>query len=178
MSRSSSNFSEPDDQEVLSAPRNSTTKRIFIAATRMNDGKTTTSLALFAALRTLTDKVGFIKPVGQRFVTVDGQQIDEDSVLLDEIFKVEVPIQAMSPIAIHPTFTRDFLDNPSDLLDAHINKMCRAFDRAAYEKDYIIIEGTWACRRGLCLRLVERRCGPVPECQSHYRRKWWHRAPH
>lgn len=142
MSRSSSNFSEPNDHEVLSAPRNSTTKRIFIAATRMNDGKTTTSLALFAALRTLTDKVGFIKPVGQRFVTVDGQQIDEDSVLLDEIFKVEVPIQAMSPIAIHPTFTRDFLDNPSDLLDAHINKMCRAFDRAAYEKDYIIIEGT------------------------------------
>ena len=23
-----------------------------------------------------------------------------------------------------------------------IDKMCRAFDRAAYEKDYIIIEGT------------------------------------
>ena len=39
------------DSELQSAPRNQSTKRIFIAATGMNDGKTTTSLALFAALR-------------------------------------------------------------------------------------------------------------------------------
>ncbi len=135
-------FVEPDDHEVLTAPRNTTTKRIFIAATRMNDGKTTTSLALFSALRTLTAKVGFIKPVGQRFVNVEGHQIDEDSVLLDQIFDVEVPIQAMSPIAVHPTFTRDFLEGSGGNLKTNIDKMCRAFDRAAYEKEYIIIEGT------------------------------------
>jgi len=135
-------FVEPDDHEVLTAPRNTTTKRIFIAATRMNDGKTTTSLALFSALRTLTAKVGFIKPVGQRFVNVEGHQIDEDSVLLDQIFDVEVPIQAMSPIAVHPTFTRDFLENSGKNLKTNIDKMCRAFDRAAYDKEYIIIEGT------------------------------------
>ena len=133
---------EPDDTELLSAPRNTTTKRIFIAATRMNDGKTTTSLALFAALRTRTNKVGFIKPVGQRFVEVDGQNIDEDSVLLDSIFKVDIPIEAMSPISIHPTFTREFLDDPEQKDKIQIDRMCRAFDRAAYEKDYVIIEGT------------------------------------
>ena len=135
-------FVEPDDHEVLTAPRNKTTKRIFIAATRMNDGKTTTSLALFSALRTFTERVGFIKPVGQRFVEVEGHKIDEDSVLLDQIFDVEVPIQAMSPIAIHPTFTRDYLENPGEQQAEIIDQMCRAFDRAAYDKDYIIIEGT------------------------------------
>ncbi len=135
-------FTEPDDNEILKAPRNKSTKRIFIAATRMNDGKTTTSLALFAALRTRTKNVGFIKPVGQRFVEVDGHQIDEDSVLLNQIFDVEIPIQAMSPISIHPTFTRDFLDNPNQNHTALIDKMCRAFDRAAFQNDYIIIEGT------------------------------------
>ena len=83
---------EKNDTELLSAPRNTSTKRIFIAATRMNDGKTTTSLALFAALRTRTSKVGFIKPVGQRFIEVDGQQIDEDSVLLDSIFDVDLSL--------------------------------------------------------------------------------------
>jgi len=108
----------------------------------MNDGKTTTSLALFAALRSLTPKVGFIKPVGQRFVEVEGQQIDEDSVLLDKIFDVKVPIKAMSPIAIHPTFTRDFLGDPCKNHATVIDKMCRAFDRAAFEKEYVIIEGT------------------------------------
>ena len=133
---------EADDNELLSTPRNTSTKRIFIAATRMNDGKTTTSLGLFAALRTRTRKVGFIKPVGQRFIEVDGQQIDEDSILLDSIFKVDVPIEAMSPISIHPTFTREFLDDPEEKNKIQIDHMCRGFDRAAYEKDYVIIEGT------------------------------------
>jgi BioD-like phosphotransacetylase family protein len=131
-----------DNSELLTTPKNKTTKRIFIAATRMNDGKTTTSLALFAALRNLTPKVGFIKPVGQRFVEVGGYKVDEDSVLLDRIFDVEVPIEAMSPIAIHSTFTREFLDDPVENHAGIIDKMCRAFDRAAFEKDYIIVEGT------------------------------------
>lgn len=135
-------FVESNDDSLLDAPRNVSTKRIFIAATRMNDGKTTVSLALFSALQALSRKVGFIKPVGQRFVEVEGHKIDEDTVLLDTIFDVKVPIQAMSPISIHPTFTREYLDNPGKSHDKLIDTMCRAFDRAAYEKDYIIIEGT------------------------------------
>lgn len=132
----------PNNAELLTAPRNETTKRIFIAATRMNDGKTTTSLALFSALQSITEKVGFIKPVGQRFVELDGHQIDEDSVLLNQTFNVKVPIQAMSPIAIHGNFTREYLDNPDNNHAKLIDTMCQAFDRAAYEKEYIIIEGT------------------------------------
>jgi len=108
----------------------------------MNDGKTTTSLALFAALRAITDRVGFIKPVGQRFIELDGHQIDEDTVLLNQTFNVMVPMQAMSPIAIHPNFTREYFGNPAANHARLIDIMCRAFDRAAYEKDYIIIEGT------------------------------------
>ncbi len=135
-------FTEPCDTEVLIVPRNKNTKRIFIAATRMNDGKTTTSLALFSALRSVTQDVGFIKPVGQRFVEVEGHQIDEDSVLLNRIFDVKTPMKAMSPIAIHPTFTREFLDSPGKTHPELINQMCRAFDRAAFNNEYIIIEGT------------------------------------
>lgn len=135
-------FTESNDTELLTTSRNRSTKRIFIAATRMNDGKTTTSLALFSALRGFTQKVGFIKPVGQRFVDVEGQKIDEDSVLLDKIFNVEIPIQAMSPIAIHPHFTREYLDDPEQHHPRLIDRMCRAFDRAAYEQEYIIIEGS------------------------------------
>lgn len=135
-------FTEPDDKEILTAPRNKTTKRIFIAATRMNDGKTTTCLALFSALRSITERVGFIKPVGQRFVEVEGHKIDEDSVLLNKIFNVEIPIRAMSPIAIHSTFTRDYLDSPDENHTEIIDKMCRAFDRAAFDQEYVIIEGT------------------------------------
>jgi phosphate acetyltransferase len=136
------NIVQENMPDRLTAPKNETTKRIFIAATRMNDGKTTTSLALFAALRSFTELVGFIKPIGQRFVEHDGHKIDEDSVLLNRIFEVPIPLQAMSPIAIHPNFTREYLESPDEVRPAMVDRMCKAFDRAAYEKDYIIIEGT------------------------------------
>lgn len=135
-------FTDSNDKEVLTAPRNKSTKRIFIAATRMNDGKTTTSLALYSALSHSTKKMGFIKPVGQRFVDIDGEKIDEDCLLLNETFDVSIPIQAMSPIVVHKNFTKEYLDEPETMYPQLINNLCRAFDRSAYEKDYIIIEGT------------------------------------
>ena len=54
---------------------NTVTPRVFIAATRQNDGKTTTSLGLIAALQQHFPRVGFIKPVGQRFVEVEGHKV-------------------------------------------------------------------------------------------------------
>jgi len=50
---------------------NTSLPRVFIAATRQNDGKTTTSLGLLSALQKRLQKVGYIKPVGQRFVQID-----------------------------------------------------------------------------------------------------------
>jgi BioD-like phosphotransacetylase family protein len=106
------------------------------------DGKTTTCLGLYGALQAHFPRVGFIKPVGQRFVEVHGQKIDEDSVLLDSIFQVRVPIESMSPVAIDSTFTRRFLENPEGLLPTLEDRICRAFDRVSWEKDFTIIEGT------------------------------------
>lgn len=128
--------------ELLTAPRNVSTKRVFIAATRMNDGKTTTCLGLYAAFRKQFKRVAFIKPIGQRFVEVHGHKVDEDSFLLDSVYHVEVPIEAMSPIAIDRTFTRRYIKNPEQALVRITDKLCRAFDRAAYESDVVIIEGT------------------------------------
>ena len=50
---------------------NTVTPRIFVAATEQNDGKTTTCLGLFAALRKRLGRIGYIKPVGQRFGLCD-----------------------------------------------------------------------------------------------------------
>ena len=135
-------FDGPNDSETLKKPRNKSTKRIFIAATRMNDGKTTTSLGLYSALNDGEKKIGYIKPVGQRFVDVNGEKIDEDSFLLTETFDVSVPIQAMSPIVVDKDFTKNYLDDSESIYPKIVNRLCRSFDRAAYEKDYIIIEGT------------------------------------
>lgn len=142
--RSESPFGHEQEGEsiLLSRPLNTTTRRIFVAATRMNEGKTTSCLGLFSALLAHSGKVGYIKPIGQRFIEIAGHQIDEDSFLFDHVFHPTVPIQAMSPIAIDSTFTRRFLKHPSRLYPILVDKLSRAFDRAAFDKDYIIIEGS------------------------------------
>jgi BioD-like phosphotransacetylase family protein len=127
---------------LLAKPTNIITRRIFVAATRMNDGKTTACLGLFAALQNFYPRVGFIKPVGQRLVEVEGHKVDEDSYLLDMIYKVKVPIESMSPITIDPMFTRRFLNNPEETYALLVDKISRAFDRVSWEKDFTLIEGT------------------------------------
>ncbi len=119
---------------------NTTTPRVFVAATQQNDGKTTTALGLFAALRQRVGRIGFIKPVGQRFVDVEGQQIDEDTVLIDQTFGVHTPLEAMSPIAVEPDFTRRYIEKSNN--EFLVKRIQHSFDRAAWEKDFVIIEGT------------------------------------
>lgn len=120
--------------------KNYTTPRIFIAATRQDDGKTTTSLGITAVLRKRFQRVGYIKPIGQRYVDVDGLKIDEDSVLINDTYNPGLPLDAMSPIAVDAHFTRDYLDSadPSRLE----TKVEDAFNRAAWEQDFVVIEGS------------------------------------
>ena len=128
---------------LLNKPLNTTTRRIFVAATRQNDGKTTTSLGLFGALHSLGHKVSYIKPVAQRIVEVEnGVEVDEDTFLLNSVYDVKIPIAAMSPVAVDSAFTRRYLDDPETLSPRIADTICRAFDRAAYEKDIIIVEGS------------------------------------
>lgn len=119
---------------------NTVTPRIFIAATHQDDGKTTSSLGLLAAFEKRLGRIGYIKPVGQRFSTVEGQMIDEDSVLIENTYDLKTPLEAMSPIAVEPDFTRQYIDggNIKNLTD----RIQNSFDRAAWEKDFTIIEGT------------------------------------
>lgn len=118
------------------------TPRLFVAATRQNDGKTTTCLGLFAAIQQRLSKVGYIKPIGQRFVKFHDHLIDEDTVLFDTTYEIHTPIESMSPVAIDATFTRRYLDDPAGMHPALVDSVLRAFDRSAYEKDIIIIEGS------------------------------------
>lgn len=119
---------------------NTTTPRVFIAATRQNDGKTTAALGLIAALQQHFPRVGYIKPVGQRFVEIEEQKIDEDTVLMDSVFRLNCPLVDMSPIAVEPDFTRKYLESANN--EALVRKIKKAFDRVAWEKDFVLCEGS------------------------------------
>ncbi|MDB6065108.1 MAG: hypothetical protein JWR26_1316 [Pedosphaera sp.] len=119
---------------------NNVTPRVFVAATRQNDGKTTSSLGLIAALQQFYPRIGYIKPVGQRFVEIEEQKIDEDTVLMDSVFKLNCPLVDMSPIAVEPDFTRKYLQSSNN--EVLVKKIQKAFDRVAWEKDFVLCEGS------------------------------------
>src|ERR1044071_5607329 len=108
---------------------NASTPRVFIAATRQNDGKTTTSLGLIAALQPRYPRVGYIKPVGQRFVEIAEQKIDEDTVLMDSVYRLNCPLVDMSPIAVEPDFTRKYLQSSNR--DALVKTIEKEIGRAS-----------------------------------------------
>jgi len=53
---------------------------------------------------------------------------------------VKTPLEAMSPIAIEPDFTRKYIENANH--DFFVRRLQNSFDRAAWEKDFVIIEGS------------------------------------
>ncbi|NLC57816.1 MAG: AAA family ATPase [Armatimonadetes bacterium] len=136
--------------------------KVFIAATQQNDGKTTVSLGLIAALQNRGLRVGFIKPVGQRYLEVDGQKLDEDAVLVADAAGLEGELAAMSPVAVESRFTREYIDHPTpnDLLQ----RIHTAFERAAYEKDFIVVEGTGHAGVGSCFDLSNAHVAQELQC--------------
>ncbi len=114
--------------------------RVYIAATRQNDGKTIASLGLIAAALNRTASVGYIKPVGQHYVQVNGHKIDEDAILVKDTYRVGCDLPDMSPIAIPRGFTEDYIEHPDR--DALVRSVTEAFDRVSAGKDFTLIEGT------------------------------------
>lgn len=118
-------------------------KKIFIAATKQNDGKTTVALGLIYNFRNIFRHIGFIKPVGQRYLEEGGFKIDEDSVLIEESLKlcgIRCKLKDMSPVAVEKGFTEKYIASPNP---KSISRQIRqAFKRISQKQDLVIIEGT------------------------------------
>lgn len=115
-------------------------RRIFIAATKQNDGKTTVSLGLIRNFQERFKKVGFIKPIGQRYLEEEGLKIDEDSLLIEEVCGIKCGLKDMSPIAVEKGFTEKYISRPEK---KSISRQIRdSFRRVSKGNDLVIVEGT------------------------------------
>jgi len=114
--------------------------KVFLAATRKDVGKTTTSLGLFAAMQKQFDHAAYIKPVGQKFLTVDNQNADKDSVLMKQAFGLEQSYSDMSPVTLPAGFTENYIAKPRP--NEIKAKILSAYRRISAQKDFVLIEGT------------------------------------
>lgn len=134
-------------------------KRVFLAATGQNRGKTTTSLGLIAAIRERGLGLGFLKPVGQRYLVVDGTRADEDAVLMQEVFALPDPLNDMSPVTLPRRFTTDFImGRITDDLEGQVREACA---RVAGDKDLVVIEGTGHAGVGAVIDLSNARVAAI-----------------
>lgn len=123
-------------------------KKIFVAATGQDQGKTTVSLGFMQAFRDLCGPVGFIKPVGQRYVEVNGIRVDEDVALMRAIFPDCGELADMSPVTVGKSFTRDYIFDPQP--DRLKRQILSAFERMSRGKRSVVIEGTGHAGVGSC----------------------------
>ena len=116
-------------------------KKIFIAATGQNSGKTTASLSLIHLAQKKYRRVGFIKPLGPKVTTHKGLEVDKDAALMCQVFGMGRYLQHMSPVVLHPDSTRKALNqelDPQGLED----KMMEACAELEKKCDFLIIEGS------------------------------------
>jgi len=117
-------------------------KALFVASSGQNVGKTTTCLGLLAGLRKRKINVGFMKPVGQEFVTAEsGECADKDVVLFKEHFHLKDPLHAMSPVLIPRGFTKQYLDGKIEI-DSLTKEITTSFQAISQDKTCTVVEGT------------------------------------
>jgi hypothetical protein len=114
-------------------------RQLYLAATGQNRGKTTTSLGLLNGFLERDFRAGFMKPVGQRTVVDNGEEVDEDSVLVHETFGFREPYGVMNPVHIPRGFTKAYIAGEVvEDLGARIVRAQAAFA----DHDILLIEGT------------------------------------
>ncbi|MBT0664567.1 AAA family ATPase [Geobacter pelophilus] len=115
-------------------------KKIFIAATGQNCGKTTMSISLMHLARKKYQRVGFIKPIGPKIECYSNMKLDMDAILMARTYNLEQDISLMNPVPLHRGFTREFLDGKIDAR-ALADSIVRAVAELESKNDLLIIEG-------------------------------------
>jgi BioD-like phosphotransacetylase family protein len=116
-------------------------RKVFVAATGQNSGKTTTSLSLMYMALKKYDRVGFIKPLGPKpIVTSNDLVADKDAALMAEVFGLEADLPLMSPVVLMPGDTQKVLDGEMSGKEME-QKILDAIDELDRKNDFLIIEG-------------------------------------
>ena len=115
-------------------------RKIFIGATGQNCGKTTISLSLMHLARRKYDRVGFMKPIGPKWMEFNGQLVDNDAAMFASVFGVEQDVALMSPMTLSAGTTRSYLDGAMDVSMPReaILSACAELEK---KYDFLIVEG-------------------------------------
>jgi len=116
-------------------------RKIFIAATGQNSGKTTTCISLLHLARKKYQRIGFIKPLGPKPATLRGCPVDKDAALIAQVFGLQKDLRFMSPVVVYPDTTRRVIDGEIST-DELQERILHAYAELEHHCDFIVIEGS------------------------------------
>lgn len=116
-------------------------KSIYVAASGQHVGKTTTTLGLVASFLQKGLKVGYCKPVGQKYLDIEKLRVDKDTLLFADLINFSIQPEVHSPIILGKGATEMIIDNP-ELTEHLIDELESA--RNVLEENYelVVYEGT------------------------------------
>ncbi len=126
-------------------------KNLFVTATERDVGKTAFTVGLLSLLREELGDVGYMKPIGQRYVVQDGMKVDEDVAVINSIFSYPDALEDMSPIVVDRDFTRKYLDLTGT--DDLIERVMRGYHHISDRHGPVVMEGAGKCSVGECFGL-------------------------
>lgn len=115
-------------------------RKLFVAATGKDCGKTTLCLSLLHCTAKKYPRIGFIKPVGPKLTHFQGLQVDKDAALMAGVFGLGEQLALMSPVTVGPHTSRELLDgvcHRADLTERIVDA-CRQLEQQC---DFLVIEG-------------------------------------
>lgn len=115
-------------------------KNIYVAATSQHVGKTTSTLGIVSAFMKKGLKVGYCKPVGQKFLDIQNLRVDKDTILFADLINFDMIPEIHSPVILGKGATEIYLDDPEKYpLD---EKILNAQKVLSETNDVVIYEGT------------------------------------
>lgn len=115
-------------------------KNIYVAASSQHVGKTTSTLGLVSAFMKKGLKVGYCKPVGQKFLDINNLIVDKDTVLFADLIHFDLIPEYHSPIILGKGATEKYLDYPDQYNLENILGEARRY--MSNNNDITVYEGT------------------------------------
>ncbi|MHC1592566.1 MAG: AAA family ATPase [Methermicoccaceae archaeon] len=128
-------------------------KPIFISSVDAYCGKSALCIGLLSVLTERGYSVGYMKPVGNALVDVDGMLMDEDAIMMKRLFALDEPLEMITPLLATERLVHDALRGKTKAL---AQKVHSAFVQLSDDKDIVLVEGAEGVEFGAVFGLEAR----------------------
>ncbi|UGV40073.1 phosphotransacetylase family protein [Methanococcoides orientis] len=112
---------------------------ILISSSEKYSGKSSLCTGIGIILRNKGHSVGYMKPIGNMLVDVNGVLSDEDAEQMRKVFDLKDDINSITPILLTDNLAEDALAG----VEKHFDRtLSNAFAEVSKDKDVVLIEGT------------------------------------